>query len=428
MWVIATLYSSVNPIVSPAAALFFMAGYWSTKYRAMYVSFSTCQMGGAWLPMCIDRLFAGQLIYQLLMVGVLLLKEVPAAALALIPLPIATLAAWRFTETHYARRFQHLPLEAAVDPTRVTRPALCPHSGALLTSDRSTLHAHRDLRVVAALALLQQRVAALVQARRYRRLSGDSSVRASQTAAGQHSARQQNSQGGASDADDGASQRHRTSFFSSSPSPSSFASSSLAMLGPSASARGITTTTAETPQSSLFEADPAIDRGGNGGAAPQAARAYGRSDASDGTALEMTSFTQQKGSAHSDQQNGGGRRGADAAAVRGIAAAAENGTGPPVLTRPGVRVAAPPGPAAAGNTAGLPAGAASCAQRTGARRNSALLADSGHAAAAHPSLITAGQSASVVEAGRALHSVFLRPCFRWELGRQPAQQSEDAAI
>lgn len=158
IWLTGCIYSSINPIVAPAVAIFMALAYWTFKYTSLYVCFSGCQTGGAFWPLVADRLLAGLLLFQIMMVGVLLLKEAPVAATFIFPAPILTLVYWRWMDQHYHRRWTHLPLEAAVDPTRVMRPALCPLSGRL-SHDSVTLHAHRDLRVVAALALLHQRVA-----------------------------------------------------------------------------------------------------------------------------------------------------------------------------------------------------------------------------------------------------------------------------
>ncbi|KAI9499662.1 hypothetical protein BDB00DRAFT_795028 [Zychaea mexicana] len=101
---IALLYSAIAPLVLPFALLFFAMSTVVYKYMLMYIFVTKTESGGRIWPVLFQSIMTSTLLFQILMIIVLRLKDGFAQCYALIPLPVLTVAFQYF----YYRRMQTL--------------------------------------------------------------------------------------------------------------------------------------------------------------------------------------------------------------------------------------------------------------------------------------------------------------------------------
>lgn len=106
-------YSALAPIITPFVALYFGFGYivWMHQTLSVYIPVYSC--GGMMWPRVFNRMIVGTVVFQLLMIGVIGLKESYAASVLLLPLPVITALFYVFILQHYIRPSANLSLQTA---------------------------------------------------------------------------------------------------------------------------------------------------------------------------------------------------------------------------------------------------------------------------------------------------------------------------
>lgn len=99
--IITITYSVMSTKILTAGLLYFIVGYFVSKYQLLYACVHPPHSTGKVWPLIFRRVILGLLIFQLTMVGVLALEKAFLCASFLAPLPILTLVfLWNF-QTHY---------------------------------------------------------------------------------------------------------------------------------------------------------------------------------------------------------------------------------------------------------------------------------------------------------------------------------------
>lgn len=106
-------YSALAPIITPFVALYFGFGYivWMHQTLSIYIPNYSC--GGMMWPRVFNRMIVATVVFQLLMFGVVSLKQSYAASVLILPLPVITLLFYFFILQHYIRPAENLSLSAA---------------------------------------------------------------------------------------------------------------------------------------------------------------------------------------------------------------------------------------------------------------------------------------------------------------------------
>jgi hypothetical protein len=91
IFLIAMTYSFISPIIIPFAACYFVLGWLVFKYQLVHVFVQRFESGGTFWPVVYSKMSTSLLIAQLCLVGIFGLKEVPAQAVLVVPMPILTL-------------------------------------------------------------------------------------------------------------------------------------------------------------------------------------------------------------------------------------------------------------------------------------------------------------------------------------------------
>jgi hypothetical protein len=116
MFVLCFTYSILSPLMAPFAVVYFGAAYIRIKYKLAYVHVPEYQAGGDFFPFAVGRVFAGLYLTQLTVMGVLLTREFPAAAI-MVPLPLITYYYHRRLNQRFHKACSFLPeLERAAMP------------------------------------------------------------------------------------------------------------------------------------------------------------------------------------------------------------------------------------------------------------------------------------------------------------------------
>lgn len=123
IFIIAITYSFISPIIIPFAAIYFALGWVVYKYQIVHVFVQPFESGGVFWPIVYSRMSTCLLIAQLCLIGIFGLKEVPAQACLVIPMPIITLLFDRYIRTAIEAKLPSLPLETIVE-IDATRKAL----------------------------------------------------------------------------------------------------------------------------------------------------------------------------------------------------------------------------------------------------------------------------------------------------------------
>eukprot|EP01138_Halocafeteria_seosinensis_P007992 gb/GECG01008165.1/.p1 GENE.gb/GECG01008165.1/~~gb/GECG01008165.1/.p1 ORF type:complete len:1236 (+),score=126.24 gb/GECG01008165.1/:1-3708(+) len=91
VFLIGITYSTINPVIAPVAAAFFVNARFVWKYLLLYVHHKSWETGGLVWPRMVRRVSAALVVYQLTMLGILGLKQ-SGSALLVLPLVFVTYA------------------------------------------------------------------------------------------------------------------------------------------------------------------------------------------------------------------------------------------------------------------------------------------------------------------------------------------------
>ncbi|KAF8941178.1 hypothetical protein BGZ58_001459 [Dissophora ornata] len=119
IFVIILIYSCIRPIILVFGVIYFALGYVVFKYQLLYVYFHPNESGGQIWPMVYNRMTLGLLIFQMTMLGLLMLKHAYYFGALLAPLPAGTVWFWYWTTNTYKRTAKYIPLEL-LRPTQET--------------------------------------------------------------------------------------------------------------------------------------------------------------------------------------------------------------------------------------------------------------------------------------------------------------------
>jgi hypothetical protein len=84
-------FSLIFPIITPVAVVYFCTAYLFRKHDLCYVNTTAYQSGGAYWPQVFNQLVTGLIIFQIIMIALLGIKETIAPPLIVLPLPFLTL-------------------------------------------------------------------------------------------------------------------------------------------------------------------------------------------------------------------------------------------------------------------------------------------------------------------------------------------------
>ncbi|KAI8097465.1 uncharacterized protein BX664DRAFT_326439 [Halteromyces radiatus] len=84
------LYSVISPLVLPFAMIYFMLATMVFKYLLMYVFVTGVETGGQMWRILFNRMIVSILLFQVVMIGILKLKDAGGPAYSCVPLPIFT--------------------------------------------------------------------------------------------------------------------------------------------------------------------------------------------------------------------------------------------------------------------------------------------------------------------------------------------------
>nr|CAG8538620.1 1798_t:CDS:10 [Entrophospora candida] len=115
IFVIVLVYSSIAPIILPFGAIYFFLGYMVYKYLLLYVYFHPYETAGLAWPKIFRRITIGLYIYQIMMIGYLLLKESYYLAASVFPTLIMTAVFFYYVNTAYDRNAAYIPLKTLKD-------------------------------------------------------------------------------------------------------------------------------------------------------------------------------------------------------------------------------------------------------------------------------------------------------------------------
>eukprot|EP01138_Halocafeteria_seosinensis_P002273 gb/GECG01002327.1/.p1 GENE.gb/GECG01002327.1/~~gb/GECG01002327.1/.p1 ORF type:complete len:1134 (+),score=97.44 gb/GECG01002327.1/:1-3402(+) len=96
-FLIGITYASINPVIAPIAALFYISAGFNWKYSFLYVNHKSWETGGTVWPLMARRIIASLIVYQLTLIGLLGLKKSGSSALV-VPLLFITILYDRFLQ------------------------------------------------------------------------------------------------------------------------------------------------------------------------------------------------------------------------------------------------------------------------------------------------------------------------------------------
>lgn len=89
VWAIGLTYATLAPVILPMVVIYFVFGWFASKYQFLYVSMPVYESGAKFFPLVFNRILVGLMIYQLMMWGIFGLKK-SYIAFVLLPLPFVT--------------------------------------------------------------------------------------------------------------------------------------------------------------------------------------------------------------------------------------------------------------------------------------------------------------------------------------------------
>ncbi|KAK9852109.1 hypothetical protein WJX84_005426 [Apatococcus fuscideae] len=111
------VFCCVNPLLCVAAFVYFCIVWLLEKYDMLYVWQETYQAGGKLWLQIFPQVLTGVLIFHIMMIGLLAIKE-SYATIILIPLPFIAIAFWLVCNRLFSRPLQILSLKGAADLDR----------------------------------------------------------------------------------------------------------------------------------------------------------------------------------------------------------------------------------------------------------------------------------------------------------------------
>ena len=115
IFIIAITYSFISPIIIPFSAVYFLLGWFVWKYQVVHVFVQPFESGGSFWPSVYTKMSSSLFIGQLCLVGILGLKQVPAPAVLVTPLPVLTILFDRYIHGAIKAKLHALPLNQMVD-------------------------------------------------------------------------------------------------------------------------------------------------------------------------------------------------------------------------------------------------------------------------------------------------------------------------
>jgi hypothetical protein len=115
IFLVAITYSLIAPIIIPFATVYFALGFVVFKYQLVHVFVQKFESGGVFWPVVYSKMSSSLFIAQLCLVGILGLKEVPAQAVLVVPLPVLTLLFDRYIHGAIKEKLVSLPLPQMVE-------------------------------------------------------------------------------------------------------------------------------------------------------------------------------------------------------------------------------------------------------------------------------------------------------------------------
>lgn len=111
VFIIGYCYASLAPLVLVFATFYFGLGFFVAKYQALYVIVNGYESGGLFWPIVFSRVCIGLIVGQLTLLGALGLKQVPAQASALLPLPFLSFYFYRYALQAFEHRSFYMTVE-----------------------------------------------------------------------------------------------------------------------------------------------------------------------------------------------------------------------------------------------------------------------------------------------------------------------------
>jgi len=110
IFLVSITYCVIAPIIIPFAAIYFTLGWLVQKYMLVHVYVQKFESGGVFWPVAYSKMSSSLLIAQVCLVGIFGLKEVPAQAALVVPLPFLTLLFDRYVHNAIKEKLVSLPL------------------------------------------------------------------------------------------------------------------------------------------------------------------------------------------------------------------------------------------------------------------------------------------------------------------------------
>ncbi|KAI9028654.1 hypothetical protein DFJ74DRAFT_496688 [Hyaloraphidium curvatum] len=111
MLVICIVYSVQAPIILLAGMFYFGFGYLVYKHQLVYVYVKEWENHGRHWPLVFNRTVLGLIIFQLVMIGLLAVKQAPLYATAIVPLLLVTILFYTYCNRAFAKRTEFVPLD-----------------------------------------------------------------------------------------------------------------------------------------------------------------------------------------------------------------------------------------------------------------------------------------------------------------------------
>ncbi|KAI9596092.1 hypothetical protein BDF19DRAFT_413130 [Syncephalis fuscata] len=115
MLVIAMIYAVINPLILIFGAIYFATAYLVFKHQFAYAYVRRYETGGRYWRKAFTYTVSSLLLVHLTMIGVLTLKEMTYASIALAPPIVLTIAFLLWCHKSFYRRIKYIPLESLRD-------------------------------------------------------------------------------------------------------------------------------------------------------------------------------------------------------------------------------------------------------------------------------------------------------------------------
>lgn len=113
VFVVASTYCVIAPIIIPFAYCFFSLGYLANRYLILYVYVPRFETGGTFWPQVFRKLIVAFGIAQLALIGIFGIKYAPVQGALAVPLPVLTFFFFTYVETSFLNKSRYLPIKEA---------------------------------------------------------------------------------------------------------------------------------------------------------------------------------------------------------------------------------------------------------------------------------------------------------------------------